>query len=78
MYNDVTNINITSRYYDINSFISRFKNSKNPIILSLNIQSLHSKYNELKSFINELANHNVKVDQSSARREPSKTCQLSA
>jgi hypothetical protein len=47
-YNDVININITSRYYDINSFISRFKNSKNPIILSLNIQSLQSKYNELK------------------------------
>jgi hypothetical protein len=32
---------INSEYYDLNKFIMKFKHSKNPIILSLNIQSIN-------------------------------------
>jgi hypothetical protein len=60
--NEYINFKTGSLYYDASSFISKFKNNNNPIILSLNIQSLQSKYNELKLFILELLTHNIKID----------------
>jgi hypothetical protein len=60
MYN--VDINISSQYFDIPTFTSKFKNSKNPLILSINILSLQSKYNEFKSFILEITNCDIKID----------------
>ena len=46
--------NIHSKYCDNPDFLKSFKNSKNNLLLSLNIQSLHSKHSNLKSFIMEM------------------------
>ena len=43
--------NIQSCYLDNQSFAHNLKNSNKPTFLGLNIQSLHSKYFNLKSFI---------------------------
>jgi hypothetical protein len=45
---------IQSEYFDADKFISKFKNSSLPILLSINIQSLNSKYDTLKSFVSRL------------------------
>jgi hypothetical protein len=42
-----------SKYMDHFAFQSDPQYKNRPVVLSLNIQSLNSKYNELKSFINE-------------------------
>jgi hypothetical protein len=44
-------MHIQSSYHDLNSFISAYRNSSQPLMLSLNIQSLSSKYEHLKIFI---------------------------
>ena len=41
-------------YYDERSFLEKFANNKNPLFLSLNIQSLQSKFFELSTFTNIL------------------------
>jgi len=56
------NINLGSKYTDIPAFISKFARSKKPIYLSLNIQSLMSKYELLKSAIMELTAAHVPID----------------
>jgi exonuclease III len=56
------NINISSSYYDNTSLINSFSSSNSPIIMSINIQSLQSKYSTLLEFINHLANNNVTID----------------
>ena len=38
-------------YYDENSFIQKFSNSKYPLILNMNIQYLSSKFQNLKSMV---------------------------
>lgn len=55
------NVNISSLFYELPNLISKFKNTPNPIFLNINIQSLHSKYQPLKSFILELTNNKVPV-----------------
>ncbi len=59
---EYVNINLNTSCFDTQSFINKFKHVNNPIMLSLNIQSLQSKYSELKSFINDLISHGIKVD----------------
>ena len=53
--------NIHSKYYDNPAFLKSFKNSKNNLLLSLNIQSLHSKHFNLKSFIIENVSSGVPI-----------------
>jgi hypothetical protein len=60
--NTFTHINLNSDYYDIFSFRNKLKNTANPIFLSINIQSIQSKYEELKSFVTNLQNQNVFID----------------
>jgi hypothetical protein len=50
-----------SLFYDINTFINTYKD-KNNLILSMKIQSLQSKFNDLKLFIYDLNTHNIKID----------------
>ncbi len=60
--NTFTRINLTSSYYDPNSIIKKFSNTNIPLILSLNAQSLQSKFNALSEFITHLTNNKVKID----------------
>jgi hypothetical protein len=53
---------IHSTYLDSDSFIAKFKNSSHPIVLSINIQSLNSKYEPLKIFIQSLLYSEIPVD----------------
>ena len=45
----VLNLN-ECNYYDERSFLDKFANNKNPLFLSLNIQSLQSNFFELSTF----------------------------
>ena len=55
-------IEIDSKYYDIEDFI-RIKNEQSNIsLLSLNIQSLSSKFNQFKDFHNELCSNKSNFD----------------
>ena len=56
------NSNLSSKFYDISSLKTNFQKTLNPLLLSVNIQSLNSKFNDLKIFITELINANVPID----------------
>jgi hypothetical protein len=60
--NPYSNLTINGKFYDTESFtlIPNIKNS--PIYLSINIQSLNSKYENLKDFILELNSKNLNVE----------------
>ncbi len=45
---------INSKFYDLNSLSQCLENVKSPVFLSINIQSLNSKYEELRQFITDL------------------------
>jgi hypothetical protein len=51
-YSDLT---INSKFYDVYSLPTILNDNLSPIFLSINIQSLMSKYDELRSFIVELS-----------------------
>ena len=53
--------NIHSKYYDNPAFLNSFRNSKNNLFLSLNIQSLHSKHSSFKSYIMENVSSGVPI-----------------
>lgn len=53
-----TNIDINSNYYEEQEFCSKFSNNKNDSILSLNIQSLSSKFNDFKEFLTSIESSN--------------------
>ena len=59
LYSELT---IDSSFYDCETFIQRFKNKKSALFLSLNIQSLNSKYDKLKEFILSLVKKGVTID----------------
>jgi exonuclease III len=68
LYNDenldddpYSNFNIASKFHDLNS-ISHLCANGQPIYISLNIQSLNSKFEEFKQFIIELQLKNVIID----------------
>ena len=46
--------NISCSYICENDFITKYRNCRNPSVLSINIQSLSAKFNELRTFINSL------------------------
>ena len=54
--------NITCNYKSETDFIQQFRNSPQPSILSINIQSLSSKFNEFSSLINSLLTNNCAPD----------------
>jgi hypothetical protein len=57
-----TNSRINSKYYDMSTVPTFLAKSKCPIFLSINIQSLQSKYDQLKMQIGELLYKGVKID----------------
>jgi len=60
--NPYSELTIDSVFYDNASFTDKFKNSQMPIFLSLNAQSLQSKYEKLCAFILELCNNDILID----------------
>jgi hypothetical protein len=56
------NINIGSNYVDYAIFAKKYANSKKPMYLSVNIQSLMSKFDQLKLLINDLMLAHVPID----------------
>ena len=54
-------INLNSIYYDRSSFLAKFSNHNMPIFLSLNVQSLNSKINSLREFIDSLSIQRVPI-----------------
>ena len=61
-FNIFSGLNMKSIYYDITSFTNKFKHSKNPVIVSLNVQSIMSKFDSLSNFIYELLSRNINID----------------
>ena len=57
-----TQYNISSPYHDENSLSNCFSNSKTPLFLSLNTQSLHSKCENIKTLFSLLSDLNICVD----------------
>ena len=61
--NDIyTGLNIDSIFYDMDSFIKKFSNSKSPLFMNLNVQSLNSKHEKLKNFVLALSNKGIVID----------------
>jgi len=56
------NINIGSHYYDYATFASKYAKSRKPLFISVNIQSLMSKHDQLKLLINDLCVSHVPID----------------
>ncbi len=59
--NPYSDSNISSHFYDNDTFINKFKNSPYPLILNLNVLSLVSKHTKLKEFIINLLNNHVNI-----------------
>jgi hypothetical protein len=57
-YSDIT---ISSKFFDNSTFLNTYKNQPFPIIINLNVQSLHSKIHNLQTFILNLINNHVNV-----------------
>jgi hypothetical protein len=53
---------IDSKYYDMYTLPSILNDSESPIFLSINIQSLMSKYEELRFFITDMSRKKVSID----------------
>jgi hypothetical protein len=53
---------LQSKYYDINSMIGTFGNKNKALIVSLNVQSLMSKFNDLNEYILNLVEKNVQIE----------------
>ena len=62
LYEDpYSNINLCSKFYDMDSVLNLSANGHS-LYLSLNIQSLNSKFDEFQQFITELQQKNVNID----------------
>jgi len=57
-----SNVVISSKYYDMCSLPAQLNGHDSPLFLSINIQSLNSKYEELKTQIIELVNQKIQID----------------
>ena len=60
--NPYEGINIDSLFYDEDSFVAKFQKRDNPVFFSINIQSLPSKFEKLKSFIVAVTNKGIQID----------------
>jgi hypothetical protein len=58
----VINLSVQSKFYDTLTFSDSCINSKNPILLSINVQSLNAKHEGLKAIINDLTSKNIPID----------------
>ncbi len=54
-------INIDSKFHDPDSFSSFYRNTTSPIFLNLNVQSLPSKYENIKQTLLSFTNKNIHI-----------------
>lgn len=59
--NPYENIQIDSKFYDNNEFFSTFSANNQPILLNLNVQSLNSKFSDLRVFVLEAMKTKVNI-----------------
>jgi hypothetical protein len=59
--NPLENIEFQLKFYDVELFIKTFKNSKQPIFININVQSLNAKYNKLNGTVTRLLQNKVPV-----------------
>jgi hypothetical protein len=59
--NPYLEMQIVSKFFDNDSLIRTYCNSSQPLFLSINIQSLMSKFDQLKDFVLTLLKNNVKI-----------------
>ena len=60
--NPYTEIDLSSNYHDHSSIINTFQNSNQSLLMSLNIQSLQSKYQKLINLLNHFSSKGVNID----------------
>jgi hypothetical protein len=60
--NTFTSVNLKSSYYNISNLNKLYNEKNSPLLISLNIQSLQSKFEKLLNFINELNQSGIIVD----------------
>ena len=53
---------LKTKFYDSSSFINCFKSSSYPLFISLNIQSLMSKHQELCNFLDSIFEQEIRID----------------
>ena len=61
-FSPYTDITIDSAFYSQSDLITKFKTSDKSLFLNLNVQSLNSKFERLKSFILNLTNNGLLID----------------
>ena len=61
-FSPYTDITIDSAFYSQSDLITKFKTSDKSLFLNLNVQSLNSKFEKLKSFILNLTNNGLVID----------------
>ena len=57
-----SNIDMCCKYFDETEFVNEFKLKNEQLFLSLNVQSLPAKFNELEDFITYLKNNRCEPD----------------
>ena len=53
---------LSSKYFNLKSFSAKCKSENKPVVISLNIQSLQSKFNDLVACISNLNSKNIFID----------------
>jgi hypothetical protein len=61
--NTFSDINLSSAYHNFATLLNlSLENNHAPLVLSINIQSLQSKFNNLRQFVNDLLSHGANID----------------
>jgi hypothetical protein len=54
-------IEFDSKFYDLERFIANYKDTKSPIFLNLNVQSINAKHSKLNEIVNRLLQKKVPI-----------------
>ena len=61
-FNIFKGILLNSKYFNIESISAKCRSENKPVVISLNIQSLQSKLNDLVAFLSSLNSKNIVID----------------
>ena len=61
-FNIYKGILLNSKYFNIESISAKCRSENKPVVISLNIQSLQSKLNDLVAFLSSLNSKNIVID----------------
>jgi Reverse transcriptase (RNA-dependent DNA polymerase) len=60
--NVYNNINVDSLFYDVDSFISKFRCTDMPIFMGLNVQSINAKHSKLTELVDQLTQNKIPLN----------------